>query len=99
MDLSSLPFWAISLPTQSKKKRIHYCENFVGDQRCVQELARTPRGFARSFSKIDIYSFSAGSFFGCRFNNVICLMRAESDGLHVATSGSSLNALWTILRS
>ena len=35
----------------------------------------------------------AGSFFGCRFNRVICLMRAESSGLQVATSGSSLNAL------
>ena len=40
----------------------------------------------------------AGSFFGCRFRSVICLIRAESDGLQVATSGSSLKALWTIRR-
>src|SRR5262245_27169486 len=39
------------------------------------------------------------SLFGCRFSSVICLMRAESDGLHVATSGSSLKALWTRRRS
>ena len=46
-----------------------------------------------SLDQDDICSVDAASFLGWRFTNVICLMRAESDGLHVATSGSSLKAL------
>ena len=45
------------------------------------------------------YFSVAASFFTGRRRSVICLIRAESDGLQVATSGSSLNASWTILRS
>jgi hypothetical protein len=45
------------------------------------------------------YCCGAGSFFGWRLSSVICLIRAESDGLQVATSGSSLKALWTSRRS
>src|SRR5882762_4508427 len=40
-----------------------------------------------------VYCLCAVSFFGWRFRSVICLIRAESDGLQVATSGSSLKAL------
>ena len=50
-----------------------------------------PRG--ASLDQDEICSVDAVSFLGWRFTNVICLMRAESDGLHVATSGSSLKAL------
>lgn len=44
------------------------------------------------------YDFSCGAGSGLRWRlrSVICLIRAESEGLQVATSGSSLNALWTI---
>ncbi len=57
-----------------------------------------------TFVRDDSYSFCAGlcmavSFFACRFNRVICLIRAESEGLQVAMSGSSLNALCTMRRS
>ena len=47
---------------------------------------------------VDLTLADATGFFG-RFKRVICLMRAESDGLHVATSGSSLKALWMRRRS
>lgn len=63
-------------------------------------LAENSGACARSFAVFAAQDDGwAGSRFGCRFNKVICLIRAESDGLHVATSGSSLKALCTIRRS
>jgi hypothetical protein len=60
----------------------------VNQQYC--ESAAAAQGF---LDQDEICSVDAVSFLGWRFTNVICLIRAESDGLHVATSGSSLKAL------
>ncbi len=58
-----------------------------------EEFARLSALSELPLPQDEICSFDAGSFLGWRFTNVICLMRAESDGLQVATSGSSLKAL------
>src|SRR5207302_7813567 len=64
-----------------------------------------PNYYARSTSLWEILrsaqddAFCAGSFFAWRFSKVICLILAESDGLQVAMSGSSLKALCTMRRS
>jgi len=78
----------------------------------IESIGATGDSFGCSFSfrnqRADFFfsaaraqddAFCAVSFFACRFSNVICLIRAESDGLQVAMSGSSLKALWTMRRS
>ena len=58
-----------------------------------QQYGESAAAAQASLDQDEICSADAASFLGWRFTNVICLMRAESDGLHVATSGSSLKAL------
>ena len=70
--------------------------------RFAPAFAALRRGRQRSgYKKLDGYEavVPCGAVFLGRFSRVICLIRAESDGLHVATSGSSLKALWTRRRS
>ena len=68
--------------------------HFPGLRPFEVEQRRSESGAAAgSLIQEDTCSVDAASFLGWRFTNVICLMRAESDGLHVATSGSSLKAL------
>jgi hypothetical protein len=69
--------------------------HFPDLQQCEFEEQDSKLGAAAqaSLDQDEICSFCTASFFGWRLTSVICLMRAESDGLHVATSGSSLKAL------
>src|ERR1700737_25672 len=95
-------------PERSKRPR-DFDPNKLSHPERKRGISQSKRGSHNRLSVINLpmrdpshpfgmtdYSFCAGwagSFFGWRLSNVICLIRAESDGLQVAMSGSSLKAL------
>jgi len=98
------PFYVSSTDTKipNLRKVIVYFEGDVAIENTLQEALIAVFGESPNTareSRALRYCCGAASRLGWRLRSVICLIRAESEGLQVATSGSSLKALWTSRRS